>query len=213
MGDGAEKTILLVRHGETEWNRARRYQGWKDSPLTPTGIAQAEAIGRRLRTLPEAVGASIVASPSGRARRTAEIIAECLAACGGRRVPIRCDERLREISLGSWDGLGKREIIAAGPEMFAGDGRWEWYFRTPDGETYDGFAGRIAAWLADLPGCPVIAVSHGVVTRIMRGLYAGLPRSEALRLAVPQDRIFRLAGGAVAEIAAIEDTGGCRNGG
>ena len=55
-------TIFLVRHGETEWNRARRYQGWSDSPLTERGIAQAEAIGRRLLTLPEASGAEIVAS-------------------------------------------------------------------------------------------------------------------------------------------------------
>ncbi|MGC2414155.1 MAG: phosphoglycerate mutase family protein, partial [Stellaceae bacterium] len=47
-------TIFLVRHGETEWNRARRYQGWSDSPLTAHGIAQAEAIGQRLCALPEA---------------------------------------------------------------------------------------------------------------------------------------------------------------
>ena len=71
-------TILLVRHGETEWNRTRRYQGWSDSPLTPRGLAQAEAIGRRLAGLPEAAGAAIVASPIGRASRTAEIIAEIL---------------------------------------------------------------------------------------------------------------------------------------
>ena len=52
-------TILLVRHGETEWNRARRYQGWSDSPLTARGVAQAEAIGHRLRTLPDAADAEI----------------------------------------------------------------------------------------------------------------------------------------------------------
>ena len=49
---------------------------------------------------------------------------------------------------------------------------------------------------------PVIAVCHGVVTRVLRGLYAGMRREEALRLAVPQDRVFRLAGGAIAEIPA-----------
>ena len=63
-------TIFLVRHGETEWNRARRYQGWSDSLLTERGVAQAEAIGRHLASLPEASGAAIVASPLGRARRT-----------------------------------------------------------------------------------------------------------------------------------------------
>ena len=190
-------TIFLVRHGETEWNRVRRYQGWRDSPLTPEGVMQAEALGRRLCTLPEAAPAEIVASPLGRARRTAEIIAECL----GRRGPLRFDDRLREISLGSWDGMDRRELRARNPDLFAGDGRWEWYFRTPDGETYDGFAGRVASWLSELGREPLIVVSHGVVTRVLRGLCAGLPRAEALRLAVPQDRIFHLAGGAMQEIA------------
>lgn len=189
-------TIYLVRHGETEWNRARRYQGWSDSPLTPRGIAQAEAIGRRLAAMPEAAAASIVASPIGRARRTAEIIAECL----GRTAPPGLDDRLREISLGSWDGLDRREIRARTPALFEGDGYWEWYFQTPDGETYDGFAGRIAQWLVEPRDGPLIVVAHGIVTRVLRGLYAGLPRPEALRLAVPQDRIFLLANGTLAEI-------------
>jgi probable phosphoglycerate mutase len=188
--------IFLVRHGETEWNRARRYQGWSDSPLTPIGVAQAEAIGRRLAAMPETAAAGIVASPIGRARRTAEIIAECL----GRREPPLLDERLREISLGSWDGLDRREIKARAPALFEGEGYWEWYFQTPDGETYDGFAGRIAQWLAEPRDGPRIVVAHGIVTRVLRGLYAGLPRAEALRLAVPQDRIFQLADGKLAEI-------------
>jgi hypothetical protein len=76
--------------------------------------------------------------------------------------------------------------------------------RTPDGETYDNFAARIAAWLAEQDGSPVIAVTHGIVTRVMRGLYAGLPRATALSLPVPQDRIFHLAGGTIAEIEITE---------
>jgi broad specificity phosphatase PhoE len=188
-------TIFLVRHGETEWNRARRYQGWSDSPLTPEGVAQAEALGRRLAALPEAADAEIVASPLGRARRTAEIIAGCL----GRAAPPRLDERLREISLGSWDGLMRKEVRSRLGGRFA---EGEWYFRTPDGESYEAFAARLADWLGDAGEAPLIAVCHGVVTRVLRGLYAGLPRVAALRLAVPQDRIFRLAAGAIDDIAA-----------
>ena len=188
-------SILLVRHGETEWNRSRRYQGWSDSPLTEQGVAQAEAIGRLLSTLPEARSAALVASPIGRARRTAEIIRHCL----GRGEPLRFDDRLREISLGSWDGLDRRDIRS---RMGADFEEFEWYFQTPDGESYDGFAGSIAGWLAEQESGPVIAVSHGVVTRVLRGLYAGLPRAEALRLPVPQDRIFRLGDGSIEEIAA-----------
>ena len=187
-------TIFLVRHGETEWNRARRYQGWSDSPLTERGVAQAEAVGRRLRALPEAAAAEIVASPIGRARRTAEIIAGCL----GRTAPVRFDDRLREISIGSWDGLDRKEIMAL---MGASFEEFEWYFVTPDGESYDEFAGRIAGWLDQVGDDPIIAVSHGVATRVLRGLYAGLSRETALRLPVPQDCIFRLAGGAIEDIA------------
>lgn len=188
-------TIFLVRHGETEWNRARRYQGWGDSPLTELGVAQAEAIGRRLRAVPEAIDAEIVASPIGRARRTAEIIAGCL----GRIETPRLDERLREISLGSWDGLDRREVRRRMGARFV---EYEWYFATPDGESYEQFAGRIAAWLAEAGDGPLIVVCHGVVTRVLRGLYAGLPRDTALRLPVPQDRIYRLEGGRIEEIAA-----------
>ena len=143
-------TVLLVRHGETEWNRARRYQGWLDSPLTPEGIAQAEAIGRRLCRLPEAEEAEIVASPIGRARRTAEIIAECLAtaAIAGRSASTSGCAKSR-----SAPGTGSTSARsgAAPRHLFAGEeGRWECYFRSPDGETYDDFAGRIAGFLADL---------------------------------------------------------------
>ena len=189
--------IYLVRHGETEWNLARRYQGWSDPPLTERGLAQAEAIGRLLCGLPEAHSAPLVASPIGRARRTAQIIRQCL----GRSEPLRFDDRLREISLGSWDGRHRSEIAALRPGIFDGAGYHEWYFATPDGETYDGFAGRIAAWLAEAGEGPLILVTHGVVTRVLRGLYAGLPRAEALRLPVSQDRIFRLAEGMIEEIA------------
>ena len=189
--------IYLVRHGETEWNRVRRYQGWSDSPLTERGLAQAEAIGRLLRRLPDAQSAELVASPIGRARHTAEIIRDRL----GRSEPLRFDDRLREISLGSWDGLDRAEIAALRPGIFDGDNYHEWYFATPDGETYEGFAGRIAAWLAEAADLPLIVVTHGIVTRLLRGLYASLPRREALRLPVPQDRIFRLANGSIEEIA------------
>ena len=177
--------ILLVRHGETEWILIRRYQGWDDSTLTARGVGQAEAIGRKLRALAEAAGVPVVASPLGRARHTAELI----QAARGDLAPIQFDERLKEISIGSWNGLDRDEIEARSPGIFERHGYGEWYFRTPDGETYDGFAGRIGGWLAEVGERTLIAVAHGVATRVLRGLYAGLPRSVALSLPVPQDVI------------------------
>ena len=106
------------------------------------------------------------------------------------------DDRLREISIGSWDGLDRDEIAARAPGIFDGyDGSW--YFRTPDGETYEEFAGRIGDSLAALAGRNAIVVTHGVVTRVLRGIYAGLPRAEAFRLPAPQDRFYRLADGRI----------------
>ena len=190
--------ILLVRHGETEWNLERRIQGRFDSRLTERGVAQAHAIGRLVQGLPETASAPIVSSPLLRARRTADIVREYLA---GPELVI--DDRLREISAGSWDGLTFRDIEERCPGTFDGDGRWEWNFRAPGGETYDGFAARVAEWLSEAVNLPfIIAVTHGVVSRVLRGLYAGLPRQVALTLPVPQDKIFRLAGGVIEEMVA-----------
>jgi broad specificity phosphatase PhoE len=189
--------ILLVRHGETEWNSQRRYQGQSDSPLTATGIAQAHVIGRLLAALPDAEAARIVASPLGRARRTAEIIREQM----GSAFELQFDERLRELSLGSWDGLTYAEIGVRHPGVFDGEGRYDWYFRSPNGERYDAFAARLGEWLREQdPAHAVVVVTHGLVTRLLRGLYNGLPREEALTLPVPQDKIFRLSGGSIEDI-------------
>lgn len=200
-------TILLLRHGETEWNLERRYQGRFDSPLTQRGMAQARAIGRLLATVPEAASAAIVASPQGRARRTAEIILGHFNA----GAELRLDDRLRELSLGSWDGLTYAEVSKRSPAIFEGDGRYDWYFRSPDGESYDVFAGRIADWLSEQEqSASIIVVAHGLVTRILRGLYAGLPRAAALTLPVGQDRIFRLSAGTIEALAVLGDQAGVR---
>jgi broad specificity phosphatase PhoE len=198
-------TIFLLRHGETRWNKARRHQGRFDSPLTERGVAQARALGRRLAKLPEAVAAPIVASPQGRARRTAEIIREEL----GGAVALRLDDRLREHSVGSWDGLTYREIETRSPGIFAGEGFHDWYFRPPDSESYAAFAGRVGEWLGEQnETAPIIVVAHGLVSRVLRGLYAGLPRAQALSLPIPQDRIFRLCAGTIETLAVQPDAAG-----
>ncbi len=92
------------------------------------------------------------------------------------------------------------DIAMRSPGIFDGDGRGEWYFRAPDGESYDAFAARIGEWLAEQSNpAPIIVVAHGLVSRVLRGLYAGLPRAVALTLPVPQDRIYRLSNGAIEE--------------
>jgi probable phosphoglycerate mutase len=189
--------IYLVRHGETEFNLAGRYQGALDSPLTAHGEAQARAVGALLKDLTATEPFEQVASPLGRAWRTAEIIAEV----AGLPRPMAV-ESLREVTLGSWDGMTGEDIDFAYPGARDGTTRWNWYFASPDGERYAGFAGRLADWMAEAgdPGRRIVAVTHGVSSRVLRGLYACLPKDEALKLDVPQDAVFRLEGGAVARI-------------
>ncbi len=187
--------IYLVRHGETEFNRERRIQGRFDSALTARGVSQAQAIGRLLKDLiREPDGWRIISSPLGRARATAEMVAAPLG------LPVEFDERLREISWGDFDGRLRSELEAEHPESF---GRTGWAFDAPSGEPYAAVAERVGAWLSDLPPEPerkVIAVSHGVTGRVLRGLYADLPRDLAARQEVPQDAVFLLQHGGVGRI-------------
>jgi len=188
--------IYLVRHGQTEFNRERRIQGHVDSPLTELGLRQAQAVGRLLRDLiGDSEGWRMVSSPLGRARSTAEIIADTL---GG--LPVELDDRLKEMSWGPHDGRLRAELEAEHPETF---GRSGWAFDAACGESYDEVAGRVGAWLADLPPEPerrIIAVSHGISGRVLRGLYANLPRDLAGQQDVPQDAVFRLLNGNIHRI-------------
>ena len=193
--------IYLIRHGRTEFNAEGRYQGHCDSPLTPLGREQAAANGALLKTLiGDPAGWVFESSPLGRAMDTAGIIAEA----AGLPAPIS-EPRLREISMGSWDGLTEEEISHLNPEAVRGATRYDIFFRAPDGEGLETLTARLKSWLgkAVSDGRPRIAVSHGVSGRVLRGLYAGLDRDVMLKLPSPQDVVFRLADGRIEEIAAL----------
>jgi broad specificity phosphatase PhoE len=188
--------IYLVRHGQTEFNRERRIQGHVDSPLTELGVRQAQAVGGLLRDLiREPTGWRIITSPLGRAASTATIVASRL--CG---LPVEFDDRLKEMSWGPHDGRLRSELEAEHPDTF---GRTGWAFGASAGETYEEVAARVGAWLESLPPEPerrIIAVSHGISGRVLRGLYARLSRDEAGRQDVPQDAVYLLQHGGVGRI-------------
>lgn len=189
-------TLYLVRHGQTQFNLARRYQGALDSPLTALGVEQAGRMGAVLATLVPP-GTPMVCSPLGRARHTAEIIMRT----AGLAAPT-LDSRLAEISLGAWDGMTDEDIDFTFPGARDGTSRWDWHFASPDGERYEAMAARLGDWLAEATASegPLVAVSHGMAGRVLRGLYADLNRDEALKLDVPQDAVFRLAEGRIERI-------------
>jgi broad specificity phosphatase PhoE len=185
--------ILLLRHGETFWNRERRIQGHTESDLTPLGERQAEAMATLAAGLAAREGDPwrLVASPIGRARRTGEAVARATG------LTLETDARLAEICCGEWEGRLWDDVAATLP---AGLDRMTWFFMAPGGETFEDVAGRAHDWLDSLPPEPerrVIAVSHGVLGRVLRGTYAGLDRETTLSQAVPQNAVFRLQNGQI----------------
>jgi broad specificity phosphatase PhoE len=194
--------IYLVRHGQTEFNAIGRWQGQVDSPLTELGETQAGRIGRSLRDLINPNDVAIFSSPLGRALSTASIIADGIGFSGH----VILDPRLMEVGMGSWDGLTDYEIEMEWPGAREGLGRHEWFFHSPDGETYSSMEGRLALALNDVSNhkaATKIIVSHGVAGGITRKLFAGLDKDTALNLDVPQDAIFLLEDGAVVRIECI----------
>jgi broad specificity phosphatase PhoE len=182
--------IYLLRHGETVWNTLGRFQGQKDSPLTQRGILQADKVAARLAQEIGGCGTpfDIHVSPLGRALETAARIALTVPSAAQE------DARLMEVTTGSWDGMTLYEIDVEYPGALEGADAVDWYFRSPDGETFDSACARIESWLSGI-STPTIAISHGLTGRLIRGIYLGLSRREMLELPVPQDGFYRLEHG------------------
>jgi len=191
--------IFLIRHGQTVWNSLGKLQGQKDSPLTTKGIAQAGAVGSLLAetlALEASAKPKIVASPLGRAWQTAVVVADNL---GVDPSEIALEPRIAEISFGDWQGHREAELAREFPELWAEREADKWNFVVPGGgESYAMVATRLQAWMAELDaGAPLVAVSHGLAGRILRGLYLKVPPEEVFAMDEPQDGFFRLSQGVI----------------
>jgi broad specificity phosphatase PhoE len=184
-------TILLARHGETDWNRDGRFQGHADPPLNRTGRDQAVELSVAL--MAEEL-AAVYSSPLRRALETAKVVA---ASRGLEPVTV---DGLREVDVGSWSGLTRAEIEQRFPEQYL---RWLDYGQGwEDGETYEEMGKRAVAALLGLAtaheGDRVLAVTHGGPIRAAFALAAGTSYAEARRTGPQVGNIF------VAEFA-VED--------
>jgi probable phosphoglycerate mutase len=181
-------TILLARHGETDWNRQGRIQGHLDPPLNERGRKQARELAERLAAEPIDV---LYASDLRRALETAEIVS---ARTG---LPVAVDRALREADMGSWSGLTVAEIERRFPDA--------WHERISggqghDGETREAFHRRVLEALGRIagehPGERVLAIAHGGVIRTIRRhvepevVPALVAHCEVARIAV-QDGVIR----------------------
>ena len=159
-------TLLLLRHGETDWNRDGRWQGHSDTQLNEEGRQQARRVAAQLADIDV-----IYASDLARARETADIIAAELG------LDVRIDARLRERSFGAWEGLTAPEIEEQFAEDLAswrlGDGAGP-----HDAEPFDVFAARIHDFVDEVvgrhPDKTVLVVGHGGSIRVIHALASGL---------------------------------------
>ena len=195
--------LIYLRHGETLWNRQRRMQGHRDSPLTLTGWRQAERVGAMLA---ERFGAELgafdwQASPLGRAWQTAVVVAETVGVDPAR---IGHDDRLREMTWGAWDGLTAAEIEARDPERWRARIADRWTVAPPGGgETQQAIVDRAAAWLAGLrPGSRTVAVAHGALGRAVRTAFLELEPSAMLAMDEPHEAVFWFHQGEVVRLEA-----------
>lgn len=182
--------ILLARHGETEWNAVRRVQGGTDIPLSPHGIAQAEALADRLAAMPLA---AVYSSDLSRAAGTAA------PAAARHGLSVQTLPDLREKGFGEWEGLTQADLERDYPEL------WHRYHvvrdldaPVPGGETWPQVQERLTAALRRIlaahPGSEETAllVGHGGSGRavILEALQAPLPT--LLRLHLDNASLSRL---------------------
>jgi broad specificity phosphatase PhoE len=160
-------TVLLARHGESDWNREVRWQGHADRPLTERGRLQAAALADRLADVPlEAV----YSSDLQRARETAGAVA------GRKALSVQTIPDLREVDVGSWSGLTRDEAQARFPDGYARwlDGGPGW----TDGETYEQMSERVLGAIRRITEMHldewVLVVAHGGPIRAIHAAALGL---------------------------------------
>ncbi|MDJ0782300.1 MAG: histidine phosphatase family protein [Desulfosarcinaceae bacterium] len=173
-------TLMFIRHGETEWNRALRFQGHGDSPLTKTGRAQARALADRLADAPIDL---LISSDLGRTCETASFIA---ATTG---LAPTTDARLRERHYGPFEGLTIPEIEARHPEAYARFRTDDPDYVLPGGESHRQHYRRnidfFQTHLQAHAGTTAALVAHGGVLDSLFRFLAQLPLDQPRCFLVP----------------------------
>lgn len=200
---GLDASVVLLRHGESEWVAQGLFQGQGDSPLTVLGTRQAELAAERLGSphrppaLPIPLGppTGIVHSPLLRTAETARILADAIAGSEGfgSPVPVRADSSFLEIGQGEWEGVEGSIIAERWGEVLAGwrdDPLTAW---APGGESVPEVDARVRIGLAGLLGELAAARPAELAERSPVLGYADLPSREPWSVIVGHDGVFKVA--------------------
>ncbi len=163
--------IILVRHGETDWNVAEVFRGRVDVELNATGVKQAELLAEYLSNM----GLSaIYSSPLQRALRTAAVIGDC------NQVEVAVAPGLIDIDYGEWQGLSHQEVKERYKELYDGWVERPEQVRMPAGESLDDVRQRAMTVVSDVIDShegTVVLVSHRVVNKVLICALLGLDNS------------------------------------
>jgi len=170
--------IILVRHGQTAWNKVERIRGQVDITLDETGLAQAEATARRVAE--DWQPCAVYSSPLRRAIQTANAIAQQL----GQEV--RPEPGLLDISFGEWQGLTPDEVADRWPAVAVAWQKAPDTVRFPGGESLDDVKQRgmaaVRALIERHTGEEIVAVGHTVVNRVIMCAVLGLDNADHWRI-------------------------------
>ncbi len=173
-------TLLLIRHGETDWNVEGRYQGQADPPLNERGREQARRLARKLEQDPPDI---IYTSPLKRAYETARIIADHL------RRPLYVEPRLKEIHQGEWQTLLHTEIARRYPEAWDSWHTTPWETQIPGGETLKEVQKRVYEAIDEIiqrhPGKRIAIVAHRIPLALIKIRYQGLDPARVRQIEIP----------------------------
>ena len=191
--------IYFVRHGQTDWNAEKRMQGQLDVPLNDTGREQAARNGKALaKLIDDHTRFSFVSSPSVRATETMRILRREI---GIEPESFRTDSRLLEIHVGDLQGYVHSELPRVFPELVAlrNENPWNFLYPGEGGESLAVVSERIIDWL-DSVTTDTVVTSHGGVMRCLYRHLSGLDDWDAVKMDVPQDRIFRILDGRIEQV-------------
>ena len=193
-----QPSVYYIRHGQTEWNAAGRFQGNQDIPLNPLGKQQAIRAGELLVDIlandahdPKKI--PFVSSPLGRARHTMELVRGAL---GVPPIDYTLDDRLREIGYGHWEGSTLAQMEQSHPDVFAERQVDKWGVPPPGGESYASVTMRIRDWYDSLLQ-DTVAVSHGGTMRALLVALDVETPAGAAELMVEQGVVYVFADGQV----------------